>query len=115
MKLRTNLATFTLVIGAALGINAPARAQAIDPCTLYLCMAGISGVGASGGPACIPPITYWHAVAPAGLAVYDYWGFDAPASLALRTTYLSSCPGALSPPSNAAILQTILSIWGSIP
>jgi hypothetical protein len=113
-KAKKLLATATLTIGLGLGLSAPVHAQAFDPCTVYMCMAGISGEGATGGPGCAPALFFWHDVAPAGLAVYDYFGFDAPASYALREAYLSSCPGA-DYLSNAAIVQEILAEWGSEP
>lgn len=90
MKLRALFTTVTL--GAACLITAPVRAQAVDPCTVYMCMAGISGFGASGGPACAPTLFYWSAPAPAGLAVYHPpQGFNPPASAARRTTRIESC------------------------
>ena len=112
MKLR---ALFTaLILGAAALTAVPAKAQAMDPCTVYLCMAGISGFGLSGGPACVVPIQFWHAAAPAGLAVYDNSGFDAPASYAARSAYLMTCPGATTG-TNAAVFAAIMAQWGSIP
>jgi hypothetical protein len=102
-----------LALGMAVGAN-PAHAQTFDPCSVYLCMAGIAGAGASGGPACTVPIAFWHTTAPAGLAVYDEEGFDAPASLAARQTYLMTCPGA-QVSSNAGILSAIIAEWGSVP
>jgi hypothetical protein len=95
--------------------KAGATIQGAEPCTLYLCMAGISGTGSSGGPACDAPIAYWHASAPMGITVSGSSSFDAPDSLGLRRAYLSSCPGATNTPQNAAILQTILDVWGSAP
>lgn len=112
MKLRS---LFTvLMLGATCMMSAPSRAQAMDPCSVYLCMAGISGFGASGGPACTVPVQYWHLVAPAGLAVYDNSGFNAPASYSLRRTYLMSCPGSTTA-TNAAVLEAIMTEWGMIP
>lgn len=105
----------TAALGAACLITNPTQAQTIDPCTVYLCMAGISGFGASGGPACAPALVYWHAPTPAGLAVYHPpQGFNPPASAARREAYLLTCPGATTA-SNTAVLQAIMSTWGSVP
>lgn len=113
-KAKKLFVTATLTVGLGFGLSAPVHAQSVDPCTVYMCMAGISGEGATGGPGCAPALIFWHAIAPAGLAVWDYWGFDEIASYALRETYLSSCPGA-DYLSNAAIVQEILAEWGSVP
>lgn len=114
MKLRSLF--ITIAIGTATGLTiAPVQAQTVDPCTIYMCMAGISGAGASGGPACTPALTYWHSPAPAGLAVYHPpQGFNPPASAGLRRGYLSSCKGA-KVATNAAILETIISEHGYLP
>jgi hypothetical protein len=45
-----------LALGAAYMTTAPVQAQTVDPCTVYMCMAGISGFGATGGPACAPAL-----------------------------------------------------------
>lgn len=110
MKLR---ALFTTI---AIGLTtAPVHAQTVDSCTVYMCMAGISGFGASGGPACAPALTYWHSPAPAGLAVYHPpQGFNPPASAALRRGYLMTCPGA-NVATNTAVLNAIITEWGSVP
>lgn len=113
MKLQ---ALFATVIGGV-AVTTSARAQVLpDPCTLFQCMAGQEGVvGADGGPGCIAPLEYWHAVAPLGLAVYHPpQGFNPPASAALRRTYMSTCPGA-SDSSNAAILELIITEYGYLP
>lgn len=109
-------ATCIRVAGLAMGTGisallaiAPLRAQSTDPCTVYTCMAGLSGVGAAGGPACAPALAFWHGA----LAVYSPM-FNPPASAARRASYLRSCPGA-SYASNAAILQTIVATWGWTP
>ncbi|MBP1475772.1 hypothetical protein J7I44_15805 [Frateuria sp. MAH-13] len=86
----------------------PVHAQSVDPCTVYTCMAGISGAGASGGPACVPATTYFFS-----LAVFDPW-FDAPATSQLRRTYLMTCPGA-NVATNAALLNAIIAEWGTVP
>jgi hypothetical protein len=113
MKLRALFTT--LALGAACLTTIPASAQTVDPCTVYLCMAGISGFGASGGPACAPALAYWHAPTPAGLAVYHPpQGFNPPASAASREEYLLTCPGATTA-NNTAVLQAIMSTWGSVP
>ncbi|MBB6241386.1 hypothetical protein [Rhodanobacter sp. MP1X3] len=112
MKLRSVFAT--LAFGTAVGlITAPTHAQNAVACTLYMCMAGISGVGASGGPGCIPSLALWNAPTPAGLAVYDESGFDGLASYGVRESYLMTmCPTA-NVGTNAAILQTIMLMWGT--
>lgn len=107
MKLRALLTTFALSTASL--IVTPTHAQAVDPCTVYLCMAGISGFGASGGPACAPSMVYWHTA----LAVYSPY-FNPPASLARREAYLLTCPGSTTT-TNAGVLQAILSQWGSVP
>jgi hypothetical protein len=102
----------TAVFGFTIGlITVPAHAQSVDPCTVYMCMAGISGSGASGGPGCAPALAFWDAPTPGGLAVYDEIGFDPFSSYAVRQTYLMTCPGA-NALSNAAILQAIMLEWG---
>lgn len=103
----------TLVITVALGATcltiAPIHAQTVDPCTVYMCMAGISGAGASGGPGCIPSLTYWHTA----LAVYSPY-FNPPASAVRRKAYLMTCPGATTA-TNTAVLGAIITEWGSVP
>ena len=114
MKLRTLFAPLTLSLAIGL-TTAPVHAQSIDPCTVYTCMAGLSGFGASGGPGCSPAVAYWHAPTPAGLAVYAYGVFVPPASYTLRRSYLTTgCPAA-SFATNAAILEAIMTEWGSVP
>lgn len=109
---------FNALLAGLLGLTAassPVHAQTIDPCTVYLCMAGLSGFGASGGPGCVAATTFWHAPAPAGLAVYDEEGFDAGASAALRRSYLQTgCEGSEAL-TNAAVLNTIITRWGYVP
>lgn len=111
MKLRASLTA--LVLGAACLITAPVRAQAVDPCTVYMCMAGISGFGASGGYACTPALVYWHAPTPVGLAVYHPpQGFNPPASAARRTTYMDSC---MTITVNPDVVSAIIALHGSTP
>jgi len=108
MNLRALFATLTL--GAASMITAPVQAQTVDPCTVYMCMAGISGFGATGGPACAPALVYWHTA----LAVYSPY-FNPPASAARRRTYLApACPGA-NTSTNTAVLSAIMAQWGWVP
>lgn len=107
MKMR--LLVVGLMFGAAALLDTPARAQTVDPCTVYTCMAGISGFGASGGPACTPTIAYWHSA----LAVYSPF-FNPPASAALRKAYMATCAGA-NTVSNAAVFTAIMSTWGWEP
>lgn len=113
MKMRS---LFTAVSLAAFGMAVgPAHAQGVDPCTVYLCMAGISGFGTSGGPACAPALAYWHAPTPAGLAVWASYVFVPPASYATRLSYMTTgCPAA-NVATNAAVLQAIMTEWGSEP
>src|SRR5690348_2009046 len=107
MKLRVLCATLAF---GALGMMtlAPVHAQTVDPCTVYTCMAGISGAGASGGPPCVPATTYFFS-----LVVFDPY-FDAVATSQLRRTYLMTCPGA-DTTTNAALLNTIIAEWGAVP
>jgi hypothetical protein len=106
MKLRVLLTT--LALGTAALAITPARAQAVDPCTVYVCMAGISGAGASGGAGCAPATTFFFSI-----AIFDPY-FDAPATSMARRHYLMSCPGA-NAPTNAALLNAIIAQWGSVP
>ncbi len=111
MKLRTLFAT--LALGAACLTAAPTQAQTVDPCTIYMCMAGISGFGASGGPACAPALVYWHAPTPAGLAVYHPpQGFNPPASAARRMAYMESCTTITV---NPDVVSSIIALHGSTP
>ena len=107
MQLRTLF--IALAFGAIGSITAPAHAQTVTPCEVYTCMAGISGFGASGGPACTSTYTYWHSA----LAVYSPY-FNSPASAARRRGYLLTCPGATTA-TNAAVLNAIMGEWGWIP
>lgn len=98
----------TLILGAAALSSSSTYAQAMDPCSVYTCMAGISGVGASGGPACAVPIQTFFSI-----VVMDPY-FDAPATSAARQEYLATCKGS-SDAGNAAILAAIISEWGTTP
>lgn len=114
--MKPNAVFATLAVGIAVGlVCAPAHAQSIDPCTVYMCMAGISGSGLSGGPGCAPALVFWHAPAPAGLAVYAYGVFVPPASAAMRVAYLETCQPGLAAPTNVAWLRAIMAAWGSVP
>lgn len=111
MRLRGLLATAAL--GAVCLATSPVRAQTVDPCTVYMCMAGISGFGASGGPTCAPALAYWHAPTPAGLAVYHPpQGFNPPASAARRTAYMESC---VTITVNPDVVSAIIAMHGSVP
>lgn len=111
MKIRALLTTAAL--GAASVLTNPAKAQTTEPCTVYMCMAGISGFGASGGPGCAPALAYWHAPTPAGLAVYHPpQGFNAPASVVRRTTYMESC---MTITVNPDVVSAIIAMHGSNP
>lgn len=99
-----------LVLSAISVVATSTHAQTVTPCEVYLCMAGISGYGASGGPACTASYTYWHTA----LAVYSPY-FNPAASYARRRAYLETCkPGAITL-TNAAVLEAILNEWGWIP
>ncbi|MCX7512381.1 hypothetical protein [Frateuria sp. STR12] len=108
MKLR--IRSILLVVGtAATGLTtASVRAQSVDPCNVYTCMAGISGAGTTGGPGCVPATTYFFS-----LVVFDPF-FDAAATSQLRRTYLMTCPGA-NVATNAALLNAIIAEWGAVP
>jgi hypothetical protein len=94
---------------AASGLTvAPVHAQSVDPCSVYTCMAGVSGAGASGGAACVPATTYFFS-----LVVFDPW-FDAAATSQVRRMYLMTCPGA-DAATNAVLLNAIIAEWGSVP
>lgn len=107
MKPTCLLATLTVGIAALLTI-APVRAQSVDPCAVYTCMAGMSGDGATGGAACAPATTFFFS-----LVVFDPY-FDAPATAQLRRRYLMTCPGA-NVATNAVILNAIIAEWGTVP
>lgn len=106
MKLRPLVAHFA---AAACVCMAPAHSQSVDPCSVYVCMAGISGAGATGGPACAPSLAYWHTT----LTVYSPY-FNPPASALRRRGYLMTCPQAQAA-TNAALLNAIISTWGYVP
>lgn len=113
MKMLAVLSALTLC--AASATMTTAHAQTLMPCEVFLCMAGESGVGAPGGPACLPATTYWHAPAPTGLAVWASYVFVPPASYTARQTYLTQgCPQSVVG-KNAAALAKIMAIWGAEP
>ena len=87
---------------------APVHAQTPDPCSVYVCMAGISGDGTTGGPECAGAIAAFHAI-----QIWDPH-FDSGATAAARRTFLMTCPGA-QVATNAAILEAIITQWGYIP
>lgn len=101
-----------LILTLALGVvgltNTTAYAQSVDPCSAYACMAGISGVGTTGGPACAPATELFFSI-----VIFDPY-FDAPATATARREYLMTCPGA-NVATNAAILNAIIAEWGYIP
>ncbi|MEA9566267.1 hypothetical protein [Xanthomonas sp. WHRI 8932A] len=106
MKLRIIAINFALAAALGLGLSAPARAQTADPCSVFLCMAAVSGFGAP-SPECAVPITAFHAI--------QVWSpvFNPPATAAARRTYLMTCPGASTP--NQAVLEAIIGQWGYTP
>ena len=107
MKPAVLLVTLTTGIATLLATT-PARAQNVDPCAVYTCMAGMSGQGATGGAACTPATTFFFS-----LVVFDP-NFDAAATSRLRQHYLMTCPGA-NTGTNAAILNAIIAEWGTVP
>lgn len=106
MKPRTTAATFALAAALGLGLSAPARAQAPDPCSVFLCMSSMTGFGTP-SPECAAPIATFHAI--------QVWSpaFNSPATAAARRVYLTTCPGATAP--NQAILEAIIAKWGYRP
>lgn len=106
MKLHSLLAAIAIsTAGLTIGT---AHAQGVDPCSVYTCMAGISGSGASGGPACTTPIAFFHSM--------QVWSphFNSGATASWRRRYLMTCPGAQLP-TNLAILNAIIAEWGYTP
>jgi hypothetical protein len=106
MKLRAISATLALAAALDLGLSAPARAQAPDSCSVFLCMSSVSGFG-SPSPQCTAPIAAFHAI--------QVWSpaFNPPATAAARRTFLMTCPGATVP--NQHIVETIITQWGYTP
>ncbi|PPT53797.1 hypothetical protein XarbCFBP8138_19455 [Xanthomonas arboricola] len=106
MKLRSTATTFALAAALSLGLSAPARAQAGDPCSVFLCMASVSGFGAP-TPECAAPIATFHSI--------QVWSpaFNPSATAAARRAYLMTCKGASVP--NQAILEAIIAQWGYTP
>jgi hypothetical protein len=99
-----------VILTVAAGLNpTSAQARPVTPCEVYTCMAGISGAGATGGPACASAVAYWHTA----LAVYSPY-FNPPASALRRRTYLMTCSGT-HVATNATLLNTIISMWGYAP
>ncbi|WAH64599.1 hypothetical protein [Xanthomonas hortorum] len=107
MKPRTIAATFVLAAALGLGLSAPARAQAPDPCSVFLCMASMVAPSTPAGPACAAPIATFHAI--------QVWSpaFNPPATAAARRAYLITCKGAV--PVNQATLEAIIGQWGYTP
>ncbi|MBO9769999.1 MULTISPECIES: hypothetical protein [Xanthomonas] len=106
MKLRSIGATFALAAAFGLGLGAPANAQAADPCSVFLCMAAVSGFGKPSAE-CAAPIAAFHAI-----QIWDPH-FDSGATAAARRTYLMTCPGVV--PVNQATLEAIIGQWGYTP
>jgi hypothetical protein len=106
MKLRNLLTAITFsAAGLTVGTG---HAQGADPCSVYTCMAGVSGVGTPGGAACTAPIAAFHAI-----QVWDP-EFDSGSTAAARRQYLMTCPGTQEP-TNLAILDAIIKQWGYTP
>ncbi|WP_158879979.1 hypothetical protein [Rhodanobacter sp. L36] len=97
MKLRALSVTLALSLASA-SITPPAHAQL--PPDVLVCMAGISGFGTTGGPACIPSVAEFY-----DIAVYDEMGFDPFATAIARTVFLYMDPGA---PANAAVVEAVV-------
>ena len=106
MKIRIPLITFAL--GVATLSSSPAVAQGVAPCSVYTCMAGMSGAGTTGGPACTAPIDMFFSI-----VIFDP-SYDASATAEARRKYMEVCEGTQLP-TNAAILNTIIAEWGYIP
>lgn len=106
MKLPTIGTNVALAAALCLGLGAPARAQAADPCSVFLCMAAVSGFGKPSAE-CAAPIAAFHAI-----QIWDPY-FDSPATAAARRTYLMTCPGVV--PVNQATLEAIIGQWGYTP
>jgi len=107
---------FSALLAGALGLataSGSIHAQSVDSCTVYTCMAGLSGYGTSGGTACEAALNYWHAATPAGLAVYHPY-FNPGASAARRRSYLMQCKFSQLA-TNAIILNTIINTLGYDP
>jgi hypothetical protein len=106
MKLRPLLTALAIsVIGLTIGA---AHAQSADPCIVYICMAGISGYGTSGGPDCTDAIAAFH-----NIQVWDP-EFDSSSTASSRRQFLMTCPAAQEA-SNLAILNSIIAEWGYTP
>lgn len=106
MKLRTISATVALAAALGPGFSAAARAQGADACSVFLCMASVSGYG-SPSPGCTAPIAVFHSI--------QIWSphFNPPATAVARRSFLMACPGATAP--NQAILESIIVQWGYTP
>lgn len=109
MKVRSVSAVVAMAMGISLAPGA--RAQVIEPCVVHMCMAGMSGYGASGGLACGPATDFFFG----SLVVWDWSGFDMPATWALRYLYMNDCPGVLATPANQAIAASIAYTWYAVP
>lgn len=115
MRLRTAFATLSLALGIA-SVNTSAQAQAPDPCTLYLCMASISGQGTPPGN-CASALAYWHIPFPGGLAIWTYYPvtkFWPDQSYEYRKQYMNSCSGATNTQNNSNISDAIMDQWGRV-
>jgi len=107
MKLHSLINATALALIAATGFSTPVQAQAPDPCSMYLCMAGMSGQGTS-GPECAAPIAAFHMI-----QVWSPW-FNPPATAMARQNYMMACPNA-AVGTNAAIMASIIATWGYTP
>lgn len=109
--MQRRIGSAVVVLAAGIFLSPLGRAQSIDPCSVHMCMAGISGQGASGGPGCAPATNFFFG----SLVVWDWSGFDMPATWALRYIYMNYCPGVAAAPANQAIAAGIAYTWYSVP
>jgi hypothetical protein len=101
MKLRS---LFTTLAICAAGLTfTPVHAQGSDPCSVYTCMAGLSGYG-FGGPACSASYTTFFEI-----VIFDPY-FDPGATAAERRTFMMTCPGAQIA-TNATIMEQIIDTY----
>lgn len=109
--MRLHTLTAALALAAGICLAPVARPQSVDPCSVHTCMAGISGYGLGGGPACAPATAFFFD----SLVVWDWSGFDMPATWALRYMYMNYCPGVAIAPTNRAIAASIAAAWYTVP
>ncbi|MFA1262790.1 hypothetical protein ACCQ21_07550 [Xanthomonas axonopodis pv. desmodiigangetici] len=108
MTLRSMVTTVALAAALGLGLSYPVRAQTADPCSVFICMAGVIGAGVS-GPDCTTPIAAFHAI--------QVWSpaFNPPATATARRQFLMTCQGVVTEPVNQATLELIIAKLGYTP